>query len=149
MTVATSTVPAFINALLTALAAPVAAVDGALHDGPPISDEHTDYVAVGYAENGPAVEASQQAETLRNGRTEEYTVVCQVVAASGDNDMKATRVRAFALFAVVETVLRADWTVTGATTFAEVASYSLTQIQSTDGAVAVIDFTLAVRIQPL
>lgn len=146
---ATSTVPAFLAALVDALADPVETLGAAVHYGPPISDEHADYVAVAYSENGAAVSAEQSAVTLQNGRNESYAVAGQVVAASGDTDMAATTERAFALFAVVEDALRADWTVDGTQTFAEVATYELTTAQTTNGAVAVVDFVVVARISPL
>ena len=144
-----STIPAFIEAYAAALAAPVAALGAAAHDGPPISDEHLDYVAVGYSENGNAAEAQQRAVTLQNGRQEEYLVACEACSLSGDNNMKAARARAMALFECASTVLTGDWTVGGKVTFAEVDTYSLQQIQTKDGAVCVVDFTVAVRITPV
>ena len=146
-----STIPAFIDAYLAALAAPIAAMSPAvaLHDGPPMGDEHLDYFAVGYSENGNAVEAQERATTLQNGRLEEYLVACQAVALSGDNDMRAARTRAFAIRATAAAVLTGDWDVSGSVTFAEMDTAGVQQLQTDRGAICVIDLAVAVRITPL
>lgn len=146
-----STIPAFIDAYLAALASPIAALSPgvALHDGPPMADEHLDYFAVGYSETGNAVDAQERVETLQNGRLEEYTVACQVVAMNGDNDMAAARTRAFAIRAVAATVLTGDWGVSGSVTFAEMDTAGVQQLQTDRGAVCVIDLTVKVSITPV
>lgn len=147
---ATTTIPAFIAAFVSALGSPISALGAKVHDGPPLGDEHMNYVAVGYSEDtGAAVDAQQQAITLQNGREESYDVACQACALSGDNSMATARAAALALFAAVETVLRGDWRVSNTVTFAEVGSYRLSQYQTDRGAVSVVDFAVAVRITPL
>lgn len=146
-----STIPTFIDAYLAQLATPIAALSPAvaLHDGPPMSDEHLDYLAVGFSENGNAVEVQEQAVTIQNGRLEEYVVACQVVALNGDGNMAAARTRAFAIRAVAATVLASDWDVSGTVTFAEMDTAGIQQLQTDKGAVCVIDLTVAVRITPV
>lgn len=145
-----SSVPAFIAAFVSALAAPMAAVGAKAHDGPPMTDLELDYCAVGYSgDTGTAVDGRQTAVTLQNGRQDDYTVNCQIGTANGDMDIRAARARAFALFEVVATVLTGDWTVADTVTFAELDSYSLSMEQTTNAATAQIDFSVAVRITPL
>lgn len=144
-----STIPAFIDAYLAQLASPIAALSAALHDGPPMADEHLDYFAVGYSETGNAVESQERAVTIRNGRLEEYTVACQAVALSGDNNMAAARTRAFAIRAAAATVLTGDWTVSGAVTFAGMDTAGVQQLQTDRGAVCVIDLVVKVEITPV
>lgn len=147
---ATTTIPAFIAAFVSALGTPITALGAKAHDGPPLGDEHMNYVAVGYSEDtGAAVDAQQQAITLQNGREESYDVACQACALSGDNSMATARADALTLFAAAETVLRGDWDVSGTVTFAEISAYRLSQFQTDRGAVGVVDFTVSVRTTPL
>lgn len=143
-----SSVPAFIAAFVAALTDPMDEVDVKVHTGQPLTDLELDYCAVGYASGGAAVDGRQTATTLRNGRLDEYTVNCQIATANGDADMQAAQVRAFDIFEVVATVLGGDWEVDGTVTFAELDTYSLTLEQTTNAAVAQIDFAVAVRITP-
>ena len=146
-----STIPAFIAAYVAALQSPVGALSPAAiaSDGQPMVDAHLDYIAVGYAENGPSVEAQQAAITLQNGRMEEYRLACQCGAANGDFDVVAVRARAFALFECAATVLTGDWDVSGTVTFAEIDTYTLTQLQTPEGVQAQIDFVVKVSITPV
>lgn len=145
-----SSVPAFVAAFVAALASPMAAAGAKVHDGPPMTDLELDYCAVGYSgDGGAAVDGRQAAITLQYGRIDEFTVNCQIGAASGDGDAQAARARAFALFEVAAGVLAGDWTVDETVTFAELDTYALHIDQTTNAATAQIDFAVAVRITPL
>lgn len=145
---ATSTIPATIDGLVAALQARPDLAGAVVHDGMPMSDDGVDYIAVGWSdEDATAVDAQQEPATLGNlRRSETYNIKCQVCAWTGDTTMASARDAAFALFAVVEDTLRADGTIAGNVIFADIGSYSLRQIQSTSGAVVLLDFAVAIKI---
>ena len=145
---ATSTIPATIDALITAVRARAELTNAIVHDGSPLTDDGVNYVAIGYTENdGPAVNAQQDPAALGNlRRSETYTIECQACAWDGGTDMKVARDAVFSLFAGVENALRADGTITGRVIFADIGSYSLRQYQTTNGVVALIDFVVTVKI---
>ena len=145
---ATSTIPATLDALVAALRARPALVDTVVHDGTPITEEGTQYVAVGWSdEDTSSVSGRQEPATLGNlRRAETYDINCQACAWDGSTEMKVARDRAFAIFAEVEDALRADGTIGGNVIFADIGSYTVRQVQTTGGALVTIDFTIAVKI---
>lgn len=146
---ATSTIPATLDSLIAALRIRPGLANVVVHDGTPISDEGTPYVAIGYAEGEMAesVSARQEPATLGNlRRSETYDIECQACAWNGSTDMQSARDAAFAIFAEVEDALREDGTIGGNVIFADIGTYSVRQAQTTSGALVVIDFTVAVKI---
>lgn len=147
----TSTIPAAIDGLLALCAAEATLAGVLIHDGTPMSDEDAEYVAIGYSDVGDgnveSVSARQEPATLGNlRRSETADINCQVCAWSGDTDMKAVRDRAFELFGGVETAVRSDGTLGGAVIFADIGSYSIRQLQTTTGALVLINFTVVIKI---
>ena len=145
---ATSTIPATLDSLIAALRARPGLSNYVVHDGTPITDEGTDYIAVGWSdEESASVTASQEPATLGNlRRAETYSINCQACAWNGSTDMKSARDVAFAIFAEVEDCLRADGTIAGNVIFADIGSYNVRQIQTTGGALVTVDFSIAVKI---
>lgn len=140
---ATSTIPAAIGGLLATLRSAAGLSGVAVYDGPPMTADPADWVAVGYDPTDPltSVDASQVPASLGNrAREESYEVVCSLASWSGDEDMAARRVRALDLFAAVEAAVRTDITLGGAVRTAQIASYSLTQEQTGQGASAGVRF---------
>jgi hypothetical protein len=146
--VATSTIPATLDSLIAALRARPGLVNAVVHDGTPITDEGTDYVAIGWSdEDSSSVTARQEPATLGNlRRSETYDINCQACAWDGSTDMAVARTTAFALFAEVEDALREDGTIAGNVIFADIGNYTVRQVQTTGGALVAIDFSIAVKI---
>lgn len=135
MTVATSSIPAALTALVTAATAafPTALV----FDGPMlVVDEEAwpDRVTIGWdgdtEANTTAVEGDQDFNALNRGvtRDENYKIVCSVTHIDGNNDTTEARNAAFALLASFEKLLRGvppngsgDVTLGGAVLWAHVA----------------------------
>lgn len=119
---ATSTIPAAIDALLTALRAsedladPVKVVDGY----PRFRITNIDLVSVG-GKDEPVASGEQTPAALGGQRREErYSLAVYCSSSRGGEDQKTVRDRAFALMAAVEDVLRADGTLGGVVRFAQV-----------------------------
>lgn len=143
---ATSAIPAAIDALLVALrgAAGLSGVD--VFDGQPMTGENPDHVCVGHDPLDPlnAVEASQTPASLGNrAREESFDILCSLGSWSGDDKMSDRRTRALALFAVVETVVRANVTLNGAVRTAQIGTYTLVQEQTDQGSSAGLRFRIA------
>lgn len=145
---ATSTIPATLDSLIAALRARPGLANAVIHDGTPITDEGTDYIAIGWSdEDATSVSARQEPATLGNlRRSETYDINCQACAWNGSTDMKLARDTAFALFAEVEDALRTDGTIAGNVIFADIGAYTVRQVQTTGGALVTIDFAIAVKI---
>lgn len=143
---ATSTIPAAISGLLATLRPSPGLTGVIVYDGPPMTAEQSDWVAVGFdpIDLTTSVDASQVPASLGNrAREESYQIACSLASWSGDEDMAARRARALDLFAAVEAALRTDITLGGAVRTAQIASYSLTQEQTTQGASVGVRFRVA------
>lgn len=141
---ASSAIPAAVNAFTAALRASLTAVD--VFDGPPMRGESFDYVCVGYdPAGGPeSVEAGQESAALGNRRrAETFDIICSLAAWSGEDEMAPRRARAFEMLAAVEQVLRDNVTLSGTVQAAQLSSYSLLQEQTDQGASAGIRFRVS------
>lgn len=141
---ATSSIPAAITALVGLLKAALTDVD--VFDGPPMTGDMPDHVCIGHDPLDPlnAVEADQVPASLGNrAREESYQILCSLAAWSGDEGMAARRDRALALFATVESIVRANVTLNGAVRSAQIGSYTLVQEQTDQGASAGLRFRIA------
>ncbi|PAZ15681.1 hypothetical protein CLM62_12860 [Streptomyces sp. SA15] len=150
---ATSRVPAAVDALLSILraASALSAVD--VVDGPPTTDlSNLKRIHVGWQPGAEAAVGLRQefAYAGARRRDEEFDIVCYAEARSGDTDMAARRTEVFALVAAVEDALRATDaaptapTLNGAVLWAELTTGSLQQVQA-DGSLAGLAFTVACR----
>lgn len=113
MTVATSSIPAAIDYLVSAA---TAAFPGILVlDGPPRSTDQQsfqDILSIGWAGDEdmstPAVEGDQDFANLDRAltRTEDYSIVCSIIHWDGGDSYAAARAGVFALLATFEKLLR-------------------------------------------
>lgn len=147
---ATSTVPAVLDAMVTLFAAGLTEVD--VSDGPAVVDNYPDKLAVGYSgrENSEVVTGDQNAAGIQRGnhpRDEVYFVSCLINSTGGDV-MSTRRARAFEILANVEAVLRADSSLGGAvgsSGTAQVADFALLQDLSEPGMFAGLLFRVRVK----
>jgi hypothetical protein len=151
---ATSSVPAAIDALLALLRAAPELADVQVLDGPPVGDlADADYVTVGWqpgADEGASLSQSFAYAGARV-REEDSVILGYVESWSGDTDMKARRDRAFELLGVVESVIRASGgnptapTLGGVVQWAEFTAGSLRQISSDQGLTAGIGWSVTCK----
>lgn len=149
---ATTVLPAVIDALVTKAKANLASVN--VYDGFGVTaDPGTDYVMVGVDDPdandaGAAAEVQQGwANANYTARDEDGVIACAAVSWNGDSDAKAARDSAFATVNAFETFLRSDPTLGLANLlWAEFGSHmSLSQDQSQAGATALVIFRIHYR----
>lgn len=145
---AVSAVPALLDALVALFAAALPNVT--VFDGPGLTD-HTagDYLFVGVADPDSDAGESAVETTVEWGglgsrlRHEQITVRCAAVSWSGDEDVHARRVAAYATFAAVEQALTADPSVGDVARFGGLATeHQLKQNNTDDGAEAWVQFAM-------
>lgn len=151
---ATSRVPAAVDALLAILRASAALSGVSVVDGPPTTNlSDLDHVFVGYQPNVEAAVQLAQSFNAAGARTrdEDFGIACYAEARSGDTDMQARRARAFALVAAVEEALRATDaaptapTLNGTVLWSHLTAGNVFQGQRDSGAVAGVEFTVTCR----
>lgn len=148
---ATSAVPAAIDALLEILRAAPELEGVEVIDGPPVDDQsEADQLCVGY-QPGEGESASMVQDFAYAGarrRDEQGVINCWIDTWSGDDEVQPRRQRAFALLAVVEDVLRASDTAREAPTlggvvqWSQLAAGSLNQVLTDQGMRVGIAFTV-------
>lgn len=152
---ATSTVPAAVDALLDLLQAAPGLAAAAVVDGPPtVNLAATDRIHIGWQPVGEdtAVALTQDFNAAgARTRDETYDITSYAESRAGGTDMRGRRARVFELLAVVETTLRATVanptapTLGGAVLWAHLVTGNLMQAQTPDGAVAGLLFTVRCR----
>ncbi|MEU0831296.1 hypothetical protein [Streptomyces sp. NPDC005969] len=151
---ATSAVPAAIDALLAILRAAPALAEVRIVDGPPsvnLTERHRIYV--GWSPGAEqAVDITQGfASAGARTRDEDFSIACYAETRAGDKDMTLRRTMAFQLLAAVEDSLRATNdaptapTLSGTVQWAHLTAGSLVQEQSDAGALAGLSFTVTCR----
>lgn len=151
---ATSRVPAAIDALLAILRADVGLSGVQVLDGPPVGDmADQDYVAVGWQPDSD--EAVQIVQTFAyagaRARDEEFAILCWLDTWTGDSDVRARRLRAFELLAVVENAIRASGanpeapTLSNSVLWSQFTAGVLKQANTDQGVRAGIAFTVSCR----
>lgn len=108
---ATSVVPALIDALVAATKAALPAVN--VTDGISVNDDPGDFLMIGVSDDGPnpstAVSSKQAwANANHTARDEEGDITCMSVSWNGDASMKAARDNAYTMKAAVENLCRAN-----------------------------------------
>jgi hypothetical protein len=151
---ATSAVPAAVDALLTILRAAPGLADARLLDGPP-SNNLTERrrIYVGWQPGGEAAVALTQAFASAGARQrdEDFDIACYAEVRGGDKDMARQRAAVFVLVAEVETALRATDaapdapTLNGTVLWAHLTTGDLTQVQDANGPLAGLGFTVSCR----
>ena len=144
---ATTTIPAAIDAIIALLRASSDLRGIEIIDGQPTTNTAKDFIAVAFVEDGgQVVSGYQQMVTMGNMLQDEtFDVVCRVSAWNGGTDMKKVRDRAFTLFAGVEKAIRASNTLSSNVLFAYIQPVNYSQYQTEQGAVADLDFSITVR----
>jgi hypothetical protein len=149
---ATSSVPAAIDALLALLRAAPELADVEVIDGPPTDDmSAADFIAVGWQpESDEAAQLTQQfAYAGARRRDEQIVITGWLESWTGDREFKPPRDRAFELLAALETALRATDarpeapTLSGAVLWAEFTAGSMRQQFTDQGARVGITWTVA------
>lgn len=145
---ATSSIPAAIDGLLSILGAASGLRGVMILDGEPTTNTAKDFVAVGFSgdDGGEAVGGQQAPATIGNlRRSETYDIHCLISAWNGGSSMKTVRDRAFTLFAAIEDAVRTGGTLGGAVIFADITQTSFSQYQTEQGAVADLAFDVSVK----
>lgn len=151
---ATSAVPAAIDALLTILRAAPDLADVDVIDGPPLDDgSEQDWVAVGWQPSGDEGAQLGQSFAYAGGRRrDEQSVINGFVESwTGDGDIRVPRLRAFELLGVIESAIRnSDAQPTaanlgGVVLWSEFSAGVLRQVSDDMGMKAGIAFTIACR----
>lgn len=144
---ATSSIPAAIDGIITLLKAAPGLRGVEVMDGAPTVNTPNDFVAVAFSEDGGDVVSGYQGILAMGNllRDESYDISCRVSSWIGGTEMKKVRDRAFDLFAAIETTLQGAMTLDGAVTFAQIAPVSFAQYQTDQGATADLDFAVSVR----
>ncbi|WP_326739145.1 hypothetical protein [Streptomyces sp. NBC_01022] len=148
---ATSAVPAAVDALLAILRASPALAEVRIVDGPPsvnLTDRHRIYV--GWAPGSEqAVDITQEfASAGARTRDEDFSIACYAETRTGDKDMSLRRAKAFELLAAVEDALRATNdaptapTLSGTVLWSHLTAGSLVQEQNDSGALAGLPFSV-------
>ncbi|MGP4088550.1 hypothetical protein [Streptomyces sp. KR55] len=152
---ATSRIPAAIDALVARWTALPALAGVLVLDGPTTTDltKVQDLVYVGWqpnAENGIAVEMQQDFAHIGGyTRDERFDILCFAESWTGDFDIKARRTRSFELFAACENDLRASGAnpaapnLGGAVLFSGITQASLFQQQTDKGAQVGVAFRVS------
>lgn len=151
---ATSRVPAAIDALV-AILSQAPGLDGvAVIDGPPVGDQaDADYLYIGWQPESESAAELNQAFASAGARTrdEEISVLCTVDCWTGDSVVAAARSRAFELLGVVEDTIRASGaqpeapTLGGAVLWAHLTQGLLQQANTDQGVRARLLFTVSCR----
>jgi hypothetical protein len=147
-----SSVPAAITALLAAFTASAslgAAVPPVqVRDGPQLrADSAAEGVAVGYSsgQNSAVVTGTATPEGLGAGPDRErYAITCTAEVIDGSGSIAAARTRAYQLHAACGAAIAADHTLGGTVLRAVPGMGSLTQQQTTRGALARVVFPVTV-----
>lgn len=150
----TSRVPDAVDALLAILRASPALSGVLVQDGPVtvnLSDPRRIYV--GWQPSADTAVALTQDFNSAGARTrdEAFEISCYAESRSGETDMAAQRRDVFTLVATVETALRATNdapaapTLNGTVLWSHLTAGDLTQLQSSDGALAGLGFTVTCR----
>lgn len=150
---ATSRVPAAVDALLAILRAAPALAQALVLDGPPIELAGNQRLYVGWAPDGGAAVNLTQDFNAAGARTrdEDFVINCYAEVWSGDTSMQVQRTAVFALVAAVETALRATGaapeapTLNGTVLWSHLTAGDLAQFQDTDGARAGLAFAVTCR----
>lgn len=151
---ATSQIPAIIDALVTAATAALPSVD--VYDGFGNTEDPGNYLMVGVEDPNVtdaafAASSSQSPATMSTSRSrdEAGSITCAALSWNGDDDPKAARDSAFATAAAVATLLRTTPGLGIAAGGMLVTSYgeqqSLSQNRTEDGAMALLIFSIQFR----
>lgn len=143
---AVSTIPAVLAALVAATRA--ALPELTVFDGQPDRDVPDECVVIAFTGDGreAAVEDTRSVEEMTRERDRERYEITNLATSwlGSEQDMAAVRLRAFSFVDAVARSLAADQTLGGACMRARVSVAGLSQMQTENGAVATVMWTVAV-----
>lgn len=151
---ATSAVPAAVDALVDLVTAAAADQKVRVVDGPPTVDATSvDQVFIGWQPDTAISVALQQdfASAGARRRDETFNIGCYIESRSGSDDMRARRHRVFELAALLENTLRATDlaptapTLTGTVLWAHLVTGDLQQMQGPETCTAGLSVYVACR----
>lgn len=125
----------------------IAAADAVVLDGPSLSGDLRDTVAVGVSPPGSSATAAVTSQVagpggLMSSDAETYSIGCGCSCALGDGDHQAARDRIEALFGLCIAVVRRDMTLGGTVHLARLGSWSLWELATARGSELYIDFQI-------
>jgi hypothetical protein len=141
------TAPAVMDALATAFRR-VSPLDGEVRDGnEPGDDSAREVIAIGFSnpDDDNASEAQSTPGGLGPREKESYDIHCAVAAARGDGGLAADRARVFEILSACRDQLVADPTLAKTCMQARIASWSMTEADTTGGPVVRIRFDVHVE----
>lgn len=143
----TSRLPAAMDALVAVFNAAPELAGVTVRDGPSASQATVrEVISVGYTGTEGEADADSQLMTEGVGGAsdrEQFSIRCAAAALRGTTDLPAARQRAYELLTAAGAAIARDRTLGGAVMRAMVASHSLTQVQTSDGAQAVVVFEVS------
>lgn len=142
-----STVDGAITALCALLSASGDLTGVTVHDGPPMTAETPEWIAIGYQpDTVDSVQLVYEWAALGQRHQEEhYDILCSLVSTSGDEAIAARRSRAIALRDAVAAVLADNPTLSDTVRIAHLSGATLRQQQTSQGALAGFTFTVSVQ----
>lgn len=143
-----SRVPELIDALVALATTEIAPQGVRIADGPEVTEDPAEeWLIVGYDgdPNGDFEAASTLGgwSDLSTGREEQFQVTVAVIVNGGETDVRATRVRAYEIAGLLETLLRADPSVGLPSLQAAIEATRLLPDQTDTGAQARLLLTVA------
>jgi hypothetical protein len=140
-----STVNAAISGFISQLAASTDLVGVTVHDGPPVTAETPEWIAVGYQPGSTeSVSMSYDWAQIGGQRSEEtYELLCSFAVRTGDQAMSTLRARGFQIRNAIAAAISTDRTLGGAVRLAHMSEAVLHQEQTDRGAAIGFTFTLA------
>ena len=150
MTVTTA-IPQVINGLISTLSSASSLSGVRIFDGPEVDMSYpNDFIVVGHdgSEDGEVSVASvtQTFQQLGNMKQfEDGTVDCFLSTWDGGTSLSARRARAGVLLSAIDTAIRANATLDGSCIYSQIASHSMTYLQTDVGAAVNVNFTISYR----
>lgn len=140
-----STVNDAINGFIALLAASDDLDGVTVHDGPPVTSETPEWIAVGYQPGSTeSVQMTWDWAQIGGQRSEEtYDVLCCLAVSSGDDDMNTRRARVVALRDAIAAAVRSDWTLGGAVRLSHLSEGVMHQELTSRGSAIGFTFTLS------
>ena len=140
-----STVPLAMTALVTRFS--VIPLNGEVRDGPQLGDSAArEVITVGYIgpEDDTATDVALTKADLGAGQQEAYQIHCAIAVQAGDEDVAATRTRAFEIFSACGAVVQNNGTLGGVVASADMGSWTLRQDETTGGMYCRIRFDVEI-----
>lgn len=148
---ATTALPHFIDAVITALRAASSLSGVRIYDGIEVdSSDPTNWISIGHdgTEDGEVVMANVRNEYKALGAKsmfEDGSLNCSLVSWSGDTDLSTCRIGAYALLDAVDTVIRTDPSFGGVVLYSGLDSNSPMYMQTNQGSAVQINFSIVYR----